>query len=80
ETAGYTVELAKSAKDFLTDKGYDPDYGARPLARAIQKYLEDPLAEAIIGSSIAEGDVIEVKKLKDKDELTITSKKPKAKK
>ncbi len=80
EAAGYTVELAKSAKDFLTDKGYDPDYGARPLARAIQKYLEDPLAEAIIGSSIDSGDVIEVKKLKDSEELTITSKKPKGEK
>lgn len=78
EDAGYSIELAKSAKDFLSDKGYDPDYGARPLARAIQKYLEDPLAEAIINTTIKEGDVIEVKKLKDSEELTIGTKKQKA--
>jgi ATP-dependent Clp protease ATP-binding subunit ClpC len=80
ENAGYTIELAKSAKDFLSEKGYDPDFGARPLARAIQKYLEDPLAEAIIGSEIKEGDVLEVKHAKDAEELTISVKKPKAEK
>jgi len=77
---GYTVELEESAKEFLSDKGYDPEFGARPLARAIQKYLEDPLAEAIIGSTIAEGDVLIVKHAKDADELTIDVKKPKAEK
>jgi ATP-dependent Clp protease ATP-binding subunit ClpC len=78
EEAGYTIELAKSAKDFLSEKGYDPEFGARPLARAIQKYLEDPLAEAIIGSTIKEGDVIEVKYAKNAKELSINVKKPKA--
>ncbi len=78
--AGYVVELADSAKEFLSDKGYDPEFGARPLARAIQKYLEDPLAEAIIGSTIAEGDILQVKHEKDAEELTIDVKKPKAEK
>ncbi|MBI1288948.1 MAG: AAA domain-containing protein [Flavobacteriales bacterium] len=80
EDAGYTIQLDKSAKDFLSEKGYDPDFGARPLARAIQKYLEDPLAEAIIGSTVSEGDVLEVKHAKDADELTISVKKPKSEK
>ena len=80
EEAGYTIELAKSAQEFLSEKGYDPDFGARPLARAIQKYLEDPLAEAIIGSTVTEGDVLQVKHEKDAEELTITVKKPKAEK
>lgn len=80
EDAGYTIQLDKSAKDFLSEKGYDPDFGARPLARAIQKYLEDPLAEAIIGSTITEGDVLEVKHAKDAEELTISVKKSKSEK
>lgn len=78
EDAGYQIELSKTAKDFLAEKGYDPDFGARPLARAIQKYLEDPLAEAIIGAEVKEGDVIEVKHAKDGEELTVGVKKPKA--
>jgi len=55
---GYTVELDKSAKDFIVDIGYDEKFGARPLRRAIQKYVEDPLAEEIIKSNISEGDSI----------------------
>jgi ATP-dependent Clp protease ATP-binding subunit ClpC len=42
---GYTIELTDEAKEFLAEKGYDPQFGARPLHRAIQKYMEDPLAE-----------------------------------
>ncbi len=45
---GYEIKISDAAKDFITDKGYDPKYGARPLKRAIQKHLENPLAEAII--------------------------------
>ncbi|MES2731138.1 MAG: ATP-dependent Clp protease ATP-binding subunit [Bacteroidota bacterium] len=56
---GYKVELTDKAKDFLSEKGYDPQYGARPLNRAIQRYLEDPLAEEILKGELAEGDVIE---------------------
>ena len=55
-TLGYQISLSDAAKDFVLEKGYDIQFGARPLKRAIQKYLEDPMAEAIIKSSIAEGD------------------------
>ena len=46
---------------FVADAGYDPQYGARPLKRAIQKHIEDPLAEAIIGGSFKMGDIIEIR-------------------
>lgn len=55
---GYEVELTTEAKDFLSEKGYDPQYGARPLNRAIQKYLEDPVAEEILKGDLKEGDVL----------------------
>ena len=55
---GYAVELTEKAKDFLADKGYDPQYGARPLNRAIQKYLEDLVAEEILKGDLKDGDVI----------------------
>ncbi len=55
---GYKIELTDKAKDFLSDKGFDPQYGARPLNRAIQKYLEDPVAEEILKGEISEGDTI----------------------
>jgi len=58
EELGYKVELTKKAKDFLSEKGYDPQYGARPLNRAIQKYLEDPVAEEILKGDLAEGGVL----------------------
>lgn len=53
---GYELELTEEAKNFIADKGFDKDYGARPLQRAIQKYIEDPMAEEIINSEITEGD------------------------
>ncbi|MCH7400554.1 ATP-dependent Clp protease ATP-binding subunit [Belliella kenyensis] len=55
---GYNIELSDKAKDFLAEKGYDQQYGARPLNRAIQKYLEDSLAEEILKGELSEGDVI----------------------
>ncbi|GAA4443509.1 ATP-dependent Clp protease ATP-binding subunit [Ravibacter arvi] len=55
---GYEIELTEAAKDFLSEKGYDPQYGARPLNRAIQKYLEDPIAEEILKGELKEGDVL----------------------
>ena len=58
-------------KNFLTEKGYDPQYGARPLKRAIQKYLEDELAEVIIKGDIPEGATLEVDCDKEKDKLLI---------
>lgn len=55
---GYKIELTEKAKDFLAEKGYDQQYGARPLNRAIQKYLEDAIAEEILKGDLSEGDVI----------------------
>jgi ATP-dependent Clp protease ATP-binding subunit ClpC len=55
EDLGYKVELTEKAKDFISEKGYDPQYGARPLNRAIQKYLEDPVAEEILKGELKEG-------------------------
>ena len=57
---GYTVEISQKLKDFLVEKGYDEKYGARPLNRAIQKYLEDPIAEKMLDGEISEGDTIKV--------------------
>ncbi len=57
---GYKVKITAEAKDFIIEKGYDIQFGARPLKRAIQKYLEDPMAEAIIKSSVSEGDTLSV--------------------
>jgi len=72
---GYTVELTEKAKDFLATKGYDPQYGARPLNRAIQKYLEDPVAEEILKGDLSEGDVILADHDGDAEVLTISVKK-----
>ena len=55
---GYSINLSSKAKDFLIEKGYDPKYGARPLDRAIQKYLEDVLAEEILNGDLNKGDTI----------------------
>jgi len=68
---GYTLKLSKKAKDFIADKGFDQQYGARPLKRAIQKYIEDALAEEIIKSEILEGDTIKMDLDKTSNELTI---------
>lgn len=57
---GYTLVITDEAKDFIATKGYDVQFGARPLKRAIQKYLEDEMAEMIIRATVSEGDTIEV--------------------
>jgi ATP-dependent Clp protease ATP-binding subunit ClpC len=72
---GFAVELTEKAKDFIADKGYDPQYGARPLNRAIQKYLEDPLAEEILKGELAEGEFIEADFVAEAEVLTLTRKK-----
>ncbi|MCG8474663.1 MAG: ATP-dependent Clp protease ATP-binding subunit [Cytophagales bacterium] len=72
EDLGYHVKLTDSAKNFLGEKGYDRQYGARPLHRAIQKYLEDAVAEEILNGSIEEGDVILADHENEADALTIT--------
>jgi ATP-dependent Clp protease ATP-binding subunit ClpC len=73
-TLGYQMELTTEAKDFLADKGYDQQYGARPLGRAIQKYLEDPVAEIILKGEIQMGDTIMVAYEAGKEELELTLK------
>lgn len=76
---GFEIKLTDGAKDFLSEKGYDPAYGARPLHRAIQKYLEDPLAEEILKASAKTGDTFIVDVNADKSGLTISAKSPKKK-
>jgi ATP-dependent Clp protease ATP-binding subunit ClpC len=68
---GYRMEVKTEAKDFIIEKGWDEQYGARPLKRAIQKYVEDPLAEEIIKTKFSEGDVILVSFLEGETELKI---------
>ena len=68
---GYKIKISPAAKDFIIEKGYDINFGARPLKRAIQKYIEDPMAEVIIKASVSEGDIILVSYNKKKDHLTI---------
>ncbi|CAM4328187.1 ATP-dependent Clp protease ATP-binding subunit [Cytophagaceae bacterium 50C-KIRBA] len=71
---GYTVTLTDKAKDYIADKGYDPQYGARPLNRAIQKYLEDPLAEEILRGPLAENEIIEADFEEGATEIVLTRK------
>ena len=72
---GYEISLTAKAKDFIADKGFDAQYGARPLKRAIQKYLEDPMAEVIIQSELIPGDTLVVDLDSEKEEITIVVKK-----
>jgi ATP-dependent Clp protease ATP-binding subunit ClpC len=69
---GITIELAKQAKDFLAEKGYDPSFGARPLRRALQRYLEDPIAEELLKGKYPEGSIIKVRVSKKTGELRFT--------
>ncbi|MBP9103577.1 MAG: ATP-dependent Clp protease ATP-binding subunit [Chitinophagaceae bacterium] len=74
ENLGFSLELTESAKEFLADKGYDSQFGARPLHRAIQKYLEDPLAEEILNRSVKAGDVLIADTDEEKTKLSFTFK------
>ncbi|MBJ2184405.1 MAG: ATP-dependent Clp protease ATP-binding subunit [Muribaculaceae bacterium] len=67
---GYELVLSEEAKNYIADKGYDRQFGARPLKRAIQKYLEDPLAEMIITASLMPGNEVVVDYDKEKDTIT----------
>jgi ATP-dependent Clp protease ATP-binding subunit ClpC len=75
----YKLILSKEAKEFVADKGFDPQFGARPLHRAIQKYIEDSLAEFILAENPVEGSTLEATMNKEKDNLTISLKKEKGK-
>ena len=69
---GYSLQLSEEAKKFVSEKGFDPQFGARPLHRAIQKYIEDPLAEFILNENPAEGSVFQAMLNKEGDALDIT--------
>jgi ATP-dependent Clp protease ATP-binding subunit ClpC len=72
---GYILKLSDKAKDYIAEKGFDKQYGARPLKRAIQKYVEDALAEEIITSHVEEGDEISIDLDEKTQELNISIKK-----
>jgi ATP-dependent Clp protease ATP-binding subunit ClpC len=76
---GYQIKLTDAAKEFIAEKGYDANFGARPLKRAIQKYLEDPIAEEILKGDLHEGDTLEIDVDTETKELKILDK-PKNKK
>ncbi|MFT3675102.1 MAG: ATP-dependent Clp protease ATP-binding subunit [Chitinophagaceae bacterium] len=76
---GFSLTLTEDAKSFLADKGYDVQFGARPLHRAIQKYLEDPLAEEILNMNVKAGDVLEADLDKENNKLRFTFKKAETK-
>ena len=68
---GYTIDLSDEAKQFVAEKGYDVQFGARPLKRAIQTYIEDGISELIVNGNIEPGATIHITKVADKEELTI---------
>lgn len=80
EGLGYKIKLSDEAKDYIADKGYDEKFGARPLRRAIQKFLEDPLAEEIINAKVEEGDTIDVTYDQKAEEIKVKVQKSRKKK
>ena len=76
---GYKLTLSEKAKDYIADKGFDKDYGARPLKRAIQKYIEDTLAQEIVNSKLSENDEIFMDLDEKEEQLKIKIKKHKKK-
>ena len=77
---GYEVKLTDKAKEFIADKGFDSNFGARPLKRAIQKYLEDPIAEEILKGEIHDGDILEIDYNKENDQIVVENRSPGKKK
>jgi ATP-dependent Clp protease ATP-binding subunit ClpC len=78
ENLGFSLKLSDEAKDFIAEKGYDSQFGARPLHRAIQKYLEDPLAEEILSMNVKNGDVLEANLDKENGKIVFTLKEQRA--
>ena len=70
EALGYHIEISDAAKVFVAEKGYDVQYGARPLKRAIQNHIEDGLCEKILSGEVQEGATIKIDKAADKEALT----------
>jgi len=69
---GYTIDLSDEAKQYVAEKGYDVQFGARPLKRAIQSYIEDGISELIVNGDLQDGDTIHINKVEGKDELSFT--------
>ncbi len=69
--AGYKIRLTAEVKKFVAQEGYNPQYGARPLKRALQRHIEDPIAEAIISGKLSIGDTISLKMNREKDEVIV---------
>jgi ATP-dependent Clp protease ATP-binding subunit ClpC len=80
QALGYDIKLTEDAKQYIADKGFDANFGARPLKRAIQKYLEDPIAEEILKGELAEGDTMQVDYNKETEQIVIAPKGLKKKK
>ena len=78
KSLGYQLKIASAARDYIAERGFDAIYGARPLKRAIQKYLEDPMAEVLIKSNLQEGDFIQVGFNSAKSEIKIKIQKKKS--
>ena len=76
-SVGIEIKLHKSAKEFLVEKGFDPKFGARPLRRALQRYVEDPMAESILSNDLGDGDQIIIEAAKNGTELTFKARKAK---
>lgn len=76
---GYEIRLTDDAKEFIAEKGFDPNFGARPLNRAIQKYLEDPIAEEILKGELVEGSILEATYDKEAQEMKVAVVQAKAK-
>jgi ATP-dependent Clp protease ATP-binding subunit ClpC len=73
----FNLDLTETAKDHIAEKGYEPDYGARPLKRAIQKFIEDPITEEIIASNPEKGSSLTLDYNKEEDKMVVIFKKPK---
>ena len=69
---GYTIDLSDEAKAFVAEKGYDVQFGARPLKRAIQNYIEDGISDLIVNGDLPEQAVIHIDKMQDQDKLSFT--------
>jgi ATP-dependent Clp protease ATP-binding subunit ClpC len=68
---GFQISITTAAKDYIAEKGWDSQFGARPLKRAIQKYVEDTLAEEIIKTKLTEHDLITVDYIPERDEVIV---------
>jgi ATP-dependent Clp protease ATP-binding subunit ClpC len=70
------MTLAEEARELLSEKGFDPNYGARPMRRAVERYLEDPLAEALLRGTVKTGDKVRVTRKEGSEELLFDTSNP----